>query len=121
MIRLRSDDFYDLQMRVPVAYETDILVVGGGPAGTVAAFAAAEMGRRVMLVEQFNCLGGVATAGGHGPARIRIPADQPGRTESTIHDLWQILTCHTRNDESSPAGHWLEARRSARNSQQYEP
>ena len=34
MIRLRSDDFYDLQMRVPVAYETDILVVGGGPAGT---------------------------------------------------------------------------------------
>jgi hypothetical protein len=51
---------------IPVAYDTDLLVVGGGPAGTCAAFSAARMGVDVMLVEQFNCLGGVATAGGHG-------------------------------------------------------
>lgn len=49
-----------------VAYETDVLVIGGGPAGTAAAFAAARNGARTMIVEQFNCLGGVATAGGHG-------------------------------------------------------
>ena len=47
-------------------YDVDILVVGGGPAGVAAAFAAARLGAQTMVVEQFNCLGGVATAGGHG-------------------------------------------------------
>lgn len=51
---------------IPVAYETDVLVVGGGPAGVGAALAAAREGASVMIVEQFNCLGGVAGAGGHG-------------------------------------------------------
>ncbi len=46
--------------------EVDVLVVGGGPAGTAAGFAAARMGARTLIVEQFNCLGGVAGAGGHG-------------------------------------------------------
>jgi hypothetical protein len=55
-----------LERDLPVTAETEVLVVGGGPAGTAAAFAAAELGRRVMIVEQHNCLGGVATAGGHG-------------------------------------------------------
>lgn len=44
----------------------DVLVCGGGPAGVSAAFAAARMGAKTLIVEQFNCLGGVATAGGHG-------------------------------------------------------
>jgi hypothetical protein len=53
--------------QLPVyAGDTDILVVGGGPAGVAAAFAAGRLGARTMVVEQFNCLGGVATAGGHG-------------------------------------------------------
>jgi hypothetical protein len=52
---------------VPKAdYEPDIVVVGGGPAGVAAAFSAARMGADVLIVEQFNCLGGVATAGWHG-------------------------------------------------------
>jgi hypothetical protein len=48
------------------AKKYDVLVCGGGPAGVSAAFAAARMGARTLIVEQFNCLGGVATAGGHG-------------------------------------------------------
>jgi len=50
---------------LPVSREVDLLVVGGGPAGFSAAVAAARLGVRTLLVEQFNCLGGIATAGGH--------------------------------------------------------
>lgn len=46
--------------------EVDVLVIGGGPAGVGAALSAARNGAKTLVVEQFNCLGGVATAGGHG-------------------------------------------------------
>ncbi len=57
---------YKVTEELAVAYEVDILVVGGGPAGVSAAFSASRLGMDTLLVEQFNCLGGIATAGGHG-------------------------------------------------------
>ena len=45
----------------PVLAETDVLVVGGGPAGTAAAIAAGRLGADVMLVERYNHLGGLST------------------------------------------------------------
>lgn len=50
---------------IPVMDEVDVLVVGGGPAGVGAAISAARLGAKTLVVEQFNCLGGVATSGGH--------------------------------------------------------
>jgi hypothetical protein len=44
----------------------DVLVAGGGAAGVVAGIAAARCGAETLVVEQSNCLGGMATAGGHG-------------------------------------------------------
>src|ERR1700738_22535 len=49
--------------QVPVFAETDVLVIGGGPAGTAAAIAAARIGADVLLVERANHLGGLATGG----------------------------------------------------------
>ena len=46
----------------PVA--VDVLVIGGGMAGAMAAMAAAGDGRRVVIVEPSNVLGGQGTAGG---------------------------------------------------------
>ncbi len=47
----------------PVYAETDVLVVGGGPAGCAAAVAAARLGAQVVLVERYNHLGGLSTGG----------------------------------------------------------
>ena len=49
--------------QTPVIKETDILVVGGGPAGITAAIGAAEGGSRVVLVEGNSFLGGNLTIG----------------------------------------------------------
>src|SRR5579862_9265955 len=48
---------------VPVLHKTSVLVVGGGPAGTAAAFCAKRMGVDVTLVERYGYLGGLATGG----------------------------------------------------------
>lgn len=48
---------------IPVRAEVDILVVGGGPAGIMAAQAAAADGLKVMLIENRSYLGGNLTIG----------------------------------------------------------
>jgi hypothetical protein len=47
----------------PVHAETQVLVVGGGPAGCAAALAARRAGAEVVLVERYNHLGGLSTGG----------------------------------------------------------
>lgn len=47
----------------PVFSQTDVLVIGGGPAGTAAAVSAARLGADVTLVERYNHLGGLSTGG----------------------------------------------------------
>ena len=49
---------------VPVRYEADIAVLGGGIAGVSAACAAAKSGASVILIERFAVTGGNATSGG---------------------------------------------------------
>ena len=49
--------------QVPILHDVDVLVVGGGPAGTAAAVSAARLGARVMLTERYNHLGGLSTGG----------------------------------------------------------
>jgi len=48
----------------PLLFETDVLVVGGGAAGTCAAINAARAGAQVALVDRWPMLGGLATLGG---------------------------------------------------------
>ncbi len=45
----------------------DVLVCGGGPAGIVAAYAAAKRGAKVILLERFGRLGGMAVQAMVGP------------------------------------------------------
>jgi hypothetical protein len=48
---------------IPVFRTCDVLVVGGGPAGSAAAASAAQLGADTMLVERYGHLGGMSTGG----------------------------------------------------------
>lgn len=48
---------------IAVYHKCDVAVIGGGPAGCAAAWAAAKAGADVTLVERYNCLGGLSTGG----------------------------------------------------------
>ncbi|GAH85412.1 unnamed protein product, partial [marine sediment metagenome] len=53
----------EFSKNIEVKYNVDIMVAGGGPAGTAAAVMAARQGMSVLLVEAGHCLGGQGTAG----------------------------------------------------------
>jgi len=53
----------EVARETPIAGEWDVVVVGGGSAGTSAAVAAARSGARVLVVERYGYLGGMASGG----------------------------------------------------------
>lgn len=54
---------FDFHRTLKISDSTDVLVVGGGPAGLCAAIAAARSGADTLLIEQNGYCGGMATAG----------------------------------------------------------
>jgi hypothetical protein len=58
-----SKTFKEPAREIAVRKETDVLVIGGGPSGIMAALAAAEDGLNVMLVESRSFVGGNMTIG----------------------------------------------------------
>jgi hypothetical protein len=66
----------------PVIAETDVLVVGGGPAGVCAAIAAARSGARVILTERYPHLGGLASGG-----QVIVLDDMADLQEKTVGGL----------------------------------
>jgi hypothetical protein len=54
---------YNLTQSIPAEAGYDLVVAGGGPAGTAAAVCAARLGLKVLLAEATGCLGGMGTSG----------------------------------------------------------
>ncbi|NHN31414.1 FAD-dependent oxidoreductase [Paenibacillus agricola] len=59
----KSNQTYELERSVSVYASADVIVIGGGPAGTAAAINAARCGKKVILLERSGQLGGMGTLG----------------------------------------------------------
>ena len=64
---METTSYISCEEQVPVWKETDVLVIGGGPAGIASAVCAARHGAQVVLCDQNGYLGGLSTAGLIGP------------------------------------------------------
>lgn len=60
---VKDGKVYEPAKELPIFHETDVVVVGGGPAGFSAAVSAARAGSKVALVERYGSLGGLFTNG----------------------------------------------------------
>jgi hypothetical protein len=61
---MAAKTLHEPSREVPIYGTFDVVVLGGGPAGIVAAVAAARAGATTLLVERYGFLGGMGTAAG---------------------------------------------------------
>lgn len=73
--------------QIPVLAETDVLVIGGGPAGTAAAIAASRTGAQTCLVERYNHLGGLWTGGLVLPLLSTHAVDKQNHRRQVIYGI----------------------------------
>lgn len=59
---IRTESLVEASRQTPVIADTEVLVLGGGPAGMAAAISAARHGARTLLVEKYGFLGGTFSA-----------------------------------------------------------
>ena len=83
----QSDQHREPSHDTPIAEHTDVVVCGGGPAGVIAAIAAARQGARTRLIETHGQLGGVWTSS--ALSYILDCANKSGIMAELLHRLQQ--------------------------------
>lgn len=70
---------------LPITYETEVVVAGGGATGVAAAVGAARLGYKVLLIEKYGFCGGMATAGMSGTIGGLFTSSKTGKLEQLVH------------------------------------
>ncbi len=83
----QTDTITEPARNIPVFADTDVLVIGGGPAGVAAAISAARAGSSTILVERYNHLGGLWTGGMVLPLLSTHGLDQKGEFKKVIFGI----------------------------------
>lgn len=84
--------------------EYDVIVAGGGPAGTAAAVSSARMGAQTLLVEKYGFLGGMGTAGlvapfmQYGTGRLRYPYRESNIGKQLVAGIFQEVIDRLTDD-----------------------
>ena len=70
-------------------FDCDVLVLGSGPGGYAAAFRAADLGKRVVLVERYKALGGVCLNVGCIPSKalLHVASLMDGARDLSSHGV----------------------------------
>ena len=76
--------------QTPVLGDYDVVVLGGGPAGIMAATSAAALGSQTLLVEHYGFLGGMGTAAGVTNF-CGLHANVFGEVQQVVHGLTDEL------------------------------
>lgn len=97
---------YELKKELPVTHEADVVVVGGGPGGLGAAVMAARAGAKVLLVERFGHMGGMASVGEVHPFMVNHFRQKDGERgqsfDRPVYTEW-VERMHTYH---APGGRW---------------
>ena len=91
---------YESGRDIPIAGETDVLVIGGGLAGVAAAVAAARNGAKALILEKSIALGGLATI---GHVCVYLPIDDGAGSKiygGMVEELMHV--CHRYSYDDIP-------------------
>src|SRR5690606_23962718 len=60
---MKENTYIEPAKTLPIVYNVDVLVVGGGPSGVPAAVGAARQGAKTLIIERLGSFGGMWTNG----------------------------------------------------------
>jgi NADPH-dependent 2,4-dienoyl-CoA reductase/sulfur reductase-like enzyme len=85
---------YETDRDIPVIAHADVVAIGGGPGGMGAAVMAARAGTKVLLIERYGALGGMASFGEVNPFMSnRLNGESLDRPiyVDWCHKIWNYL------------------------------
>jgi len=87
--RLQGGKVIMQEAEIPVLWEGDVAVAGGGPGGLGAVIAAAKNGKKAIIVEKYGFLGGMCSYGAGMPLGGAYPAYRTigGISEDFLHTI----------------------------------
>ncbi len=83
--------------KIPVIAKTEVLVIGGGPAGVAAAISASRTGVSTILVERYNHLGGLWTGGLVLPLLSTHAIDKTRKHRKVIYGIGDEIAQRLKN------------------------